>query len=57
MLYVISSPTLITPTHPGDLDFDAEGYVYAILSCVLQALYLVLTSVNSDLGLDTFCMQ
>jgi drug/metabolite transporter (DMT)-like permease len=40
----------------GDLDFYMLGYVLAIVSCCLQALYLVLTSHNSDLGLDTFCM-
>lgn len=41
----------------GDLDFDLIGYTLAIVSCCLQAIYLVLASHNSDLGLDTFCMS
>lgn len=36
----------------GDADFDAMAYALALASCVLQALYLVLTSQARDLGLS-----
>ena len=32
----------------GDLDMNARGYLFAIASCALQALYLVLASKASD---------
>mgnify|MGYP004272512037 CR=1 FL=1 len=35
----------------GDAEFDATAYAFALASCVLQALYLVLTSQARDLGL------
>ena len=34
----------------GDANFDATAYALALASCVLQALYLVLTSQARDLG-------
>lgn len=35
-------------TGMGDLDLNARGYAFAIISCMLQALYLVLASRASD---------
>ena len=32
----------------GDIDLNARGYMYALASCVLQALYLVLAARASD---------
>ena len=39
-------------TGAGDADFDGAAYALALASCVLQALYLVLTSQARDLGLS-----
>lgn len=39
----------------GDVSFDPTGYVMAILSCVLQALYLVVVAKKEkELDLNTF---
>eukprot|EP00906_Rhabdomonas_costata_P024267 RCo034909 len=41
----------------GDLDFNRSGYVLALMSCCLQALYLVLTSRVHDVGLSSHAIM
>ena len=40
-------------TGSGDLDLNVTGYGFAILSCALQALYLVCASKAHDIGMRT----
>ena len=41
----------------GDLDWSARGYAFAIASCVLQALYLVLSAkVTDGTTISTLCV-